>query len=118
LKNKSKLVAQKEEKKNDALSLKTILNGLSISTKESMGQCTSSKDLWLKLENTYQGKMEDTKHNSIKNNEGKEYPQSSDCNNDKCDDVECFSTCEEEDLEIVCEESYDNYPMEEVEEEL
>jgi hypothetical protein len=40
------------------------------------------------------------------------------CNNSKCDDVECFSTCEEEYLEIVCEESDDNYPMEEVEEEL
>jgi hypothetical protein len=118
LKNKSKFAAQKEEKKNDALALKTIFNGLSSSIKESMGQCTSAKDLWLKLEKTYQGKKEDTKDNSIKNNEGKESPQSSDCNNSKCDDVECFSTCEEEDLEIVCEESDDNYPMEEVEEEL
>jgi hypothetical protein len=36
----------------------------------------------------------------------------------KYDEVECFSTCEEEDLEIVCEESNDNYPMEEVKEEL
>jgi hypothetical protein len=83
-----------------------------------MGQCTSVKDLWLKLEKTYQSKMEDTKDNSIKNNEGKESPQSFDCNNSKCDDVECFSTCEEEDIEIVCEESNDDYPMEEVEEEL
>jgi hypothetical protein len=38
LKNKSKFSAQKEEKKNDALALKTILNGLSSSIKESMGQ--------------------------------------------------------------------------------
>jgi hypothetical protein len=50
LQNKSNFAAQKEEKKNDALALKTILSGLSISIKESMGQCTSSKDLWLKLE--------------------------------------------------------------------
>jgi hypothetical protein len=115
---KNLLVAQKEEKKNDALALKTIFNGISNSIKESMGQCTSAKDLWLKLEKTYQGKKEDTKDNSIKKNEGKESPQSFDCKNSKCDDVECFSTCEEEDLEIVCEESNDNYPMEEVEEEL
>jgi hypothetical protein len=71
LKNKSKFASQKEEKKNDALALKIILNGLSICIKESMGQCTSTKDLWLKLEKTYQGKKEDTKDYSIKNNEGK-----------------------------------------------
>jgi hypothetical protein len=118
LKNNSKFEAQKEENKNDALDLKTIFNGLSIYIKEIMGQCTSAKDIWIKLEKTYQGNKEDTKYNSIKNNECKESPQSSDCNNYKGDDVECFSTCEEEDLEIICEESYDNYPMEEVEEEL
>ena len=37
LKNKSNFVAQKEENKNDALSLKTIFNGLSRYVKESMG---------------------------------------------------------------------------------
>jgi hypothetical protein len=37
LKNKSKFVAQREEKKNDALALKMILSGLSSSIKESMG---------------------------------------------------------------------------------
>jgi hypothetical protein len=115
LKNKSKFAAQKEEKKNDALALKTIFNGLSSSVKESMGQCTSAKDLWLKLEKTYQGKKEDTEDNSIKNNEGKESPKSSDCNNSKCDDVECFSTSEEENLEVVCVESDDSYPIDEEE---
>jgi hypothetical protein len=50
LQNKSNFEAQREEKKNDALALKTILSGHSIYIKESMGQCTSSKDLWLKLE--------------------------------------------------------------------
>jgi hypothetical protein len=94
LNNKSNFAAQKEENENDALALKTILNGLSSYIKESMGQCTSAKDLWLKLEKTYHGKKEDTKDNSIKNNEGKQSPQSSDCNNSKRDDVECFSTCE------------------------
>ena len=87
LKNKSKFAAQKEEKKNDALALKTILSGLSSSIKESMGQCTSAKDLWLKLDETYQSKNKDTKGKSIKNNEGKESPKSSICNDSKCDDV-------------------------------
>jgi hypothetical protein len=50
LKNTSKFAAQREENKNDALSLKTILSGLSISIKESMGQCTSAKDLLLNIE--------------------------------------------------------------------
>jgi hypothetical protein len=118
LKNKSKFAAQKEEKKNDALALKTIFNRLSCSIKESMRQFTSAKDLWLNIENTYQRKKEDTKYNSIKNNEGKQSPKSSDCINSKCNEVECFSTSEEQDLEIVCVESYDSYPMEEVEEEL
>jgi hypothetical protein len=56
LKNKSKFAAQREGKKNDALALKTILSGLSSPIKESMGQCTSAKDLWLKIEETYQSK--------------------------------------------------------------
>jgi hypothetical protein len=54
LMNKSKLASQREGKKNDALALKTILSGLSSPIKESMGQCTSAKDLWLKIEETYQ----------------------------------------------------------------
>jgi hypothetical protein len=61
-----------------------------------MGECTSTKDLWLKLEKVYQGKKEDTEDNSIKDNEGKDSPKSSDYNNSKCDDVECSSTNEEE----------------------
>jgi hypothetical protein len=56
LKNKSNFAAQREGKKNDALALKTILSGLSSPIKESMGQCTSAKDLWLKLEEIYQSK--------------------------------------------------------------
>jgi hypothetical protein len=48
LKNKSKFAAQREGKKNDALALKTILSGISSPIKEIMGQCTSTKDLWLR----------------------------------------------------------------------
>jgi hypothetical protein len=49
LKNKSKFVYQREEKKNDALALKTIISGLSSPIKASMGQCTFAKDLWLNV---------------------------------------------------------------------
>jgi len=58
LKNKSKFTAQREGKKNDALALNTIISGLSSPIKERMGQCTSTKYLWLKLEETYQSKEE------------------------------------------------------------
>jgi hypothetical protein len=66
LKNKSKFSDQREGKTNDALSLKTILSGLSSPIKESTRQCTSAKDLWLKLEETYQNKQEDDEDHSIK----------------------------------------------------
>jgi hypothetical protein len=99
------------------LALKTILSGLSSSIKEIMGQCISTKDLWINLEKTYQRKMEYLEDNSIKINEGKESPKSPNCNISKSDDVEYFSTSEEEKLEIVCVELDDSYPMEEVEEE-
>jgi hypothetical protein len=83
LRNKSNFVAQREGKKNDAFALNAIISGLSSSIKESMVQFTSAKDLWLKLEETYQIKKENTKDKSIKNNEGKEYPKSSICNDSK-----------------------------------
>jgi hypothetical protein len=182
LKNKSKFAAQREGKKNDALALKTILSGLSSPIKESMGQCTSAKDLWLKLEETYQSKKEkeDIEDHSIKiikgkessktleciiskcdlenisnedkessddvstnedlgdisnkgkescdnvgkkedledtSNKGKESPKTLDCNDSKCDDVEFFSS-EEDDLETVCVKFDDSYPMERIEENL
>ena len=72
-----------------------------------MGQCTSTKDLWLKLEKVYQ----DKEYNSIKDNEGKDSPKSSYCKNSKYDDVECSSTSEEENIEVVCVESDDSYPI-------
>jgi hypothetical protein len=71
LKNKSKFAYQREGKKNDALALKTILSGLSSPIKESMGQCTSAKDQWLKLEETYPNKEEYDEDHSIKIIKGK-----------------------------------------------
>jgi hypothetical protein len=180
LKNKSKFASQREGKKNDALALKTILSGLSSPIKESMGQCTSTKDLWLNLEKTYQRKKEDIEDQSIKiikgkespktldciiskcelenisnedkessddstkedledisnegkescddvgkkediediSNEGKESSKTLDCNISKDDDVEFFSTSEEENLEIVCVDFDGSYPMKRIEEDL
>jgi hypothetical protein len=150
LKNKSKFAARREGKKNDALALKTILSGLSSPIKESMGQCTSPNNLWLKLEETYQKKKEDVEDHSIKiikgkesltldcicdyfkrkescddvgkkediedtSNEGKESPKTLDCIDSKCDDVEFFSS-EEDDIETICVNFDDSYPMERIEE--
>jgi hypothetical protein len=87
LKNKSKYATQREEKKNDALALKTILSGLSSPIKENMGQCTSTKDLCLNLEETYQSKKEkgDIEERSINIIKGKEYSKTLDCIISKCD---------------------------------
>jgi hypothetical protein len=89
LKNKSKFAAQREGKKNDALALKTILSGISSPIKESMGQCTSANDLWLKLEETYQKKKEDVEDHSIKIIKGKE-SLTLDC---ICDDFKGKESC-------------------------
>jgi hypothetical protein len=72
-----KFAAQREGKKNDSLALKTILSGLSRPIKESMGQCTSAKDLWLNLDETFQRKKEkeDIEDHSIKITKGKESPK-------------------------------------------
>jgi hypothetical protein len=85
LKNKSKFAAQREGKNNDALVLKTILSGISSPIKESMGQCTSAKDLWLNIEDAYQEKKEYVEDHSIKIIKGKESPKTLDCIISKCD---------------------------------
>jgi hypothetical protein len=87
LKKKSEFASQREGKKNDALDLKTILSGLSSPIKEIMEKCTSSKDLWLNIEETYQSKKEkeDIEDHSIKIIKGKESPKTIDCIISKCD---------------------------------
>jgi hypothetical protein len=121
-KNLSKFAAQRRVRKNNEVALNIIFNGLSYTVKESMGLCTSAKDLWLKLEKVYQIKREDTKDIPIKDekedsaiNEGKYSPQYSDCNNV---DVECSPASKEEDSDTIEESFVSIYPMEEVEEEL
>jgi hypothetical protein len=52
-----------------------------------MGQCTSTKDPWLKLEETYQGQKKNIEDHSIKIIKGNESPKILDCIISKCDDV-------------------------------
>ena len=87
LKKNSKFASQREGKKNDAFALKTILSGLSSPIKESMGQYTSTKDLWLNIKDKYQSKKEkeDIEDHSIKIIKGKESPKTLDCIISKCD---------------------------------
>ena len=55
---KSKAANQKEANKNNAIALKFLLDGLPTSIKESLGEFTSARALWLKLEEDHQGKMQ------------------------------------------------------------
>ena len=57
---KGKPAAQKEAKKDNTTSLKFLMDGLPSSMKESVGEYTSSKDLWFKLESEYQKERPDT----------------------------------------------------------
>jgi hypothetical protein len=92
------------------LALKTILSGLSSPIKESMGQCTSAKDLWIKLEETYQRRKEkeEIEDHSIKIIKGKESSKPLECINSKCDfekisseDKESSDNSTKEDLEDI-----------------
>ena len=51
---KGKTTAQKEAKKDNTTALKFLLDGLPSLVKESVGENTSAKDLWFKLEREYQ----------------------------------------------------------------
>ena len=66
-KKQSKSAAQKEARKNNSTSLKFILDGLPNFVKKSVGEYTSAKDLWSKLEKEYQRKRQDTKKNVEEN---------------------------------------------------
>ena len=46
---KSEAANQKEAKKNNTTALKFLLDGLPSSIRESLGQFTSARELWLKL---------------------------------------------------------------------
>jgi hypothetical protein len=96
------------------LALKTILTGISSPIKESMGQCTSAKDLWLKLEETYQSRKEkeEIEDHSIKIIKGKESSKTLECIISKCDfenisseDKESSDNSTKEDLEDISNQS-------------
>ena len=57
-KKKNKAEAQKEAKKNNATTLKFLLDSLPSSIRDSLGEFTSARELWLKLEEDYQGKVQ------------------------------------------------------------
>ena len=97
----SKSVAQKKARKNNSTTLKFILDGIPNYVKISVGEYTSAKDLWSKLEKEYQSKRqyiqknveekptEDEKQETQQDsviNEGKDPPESSDCCTPKCND--------------------------------
>jgi hypothetical protein len=56
----SKITVQRRARKNNEVVLKILLNGLSNTVKASIGLCTSTKELWMKLEDMYQIKRQDT----------------------------------------------------------
>ena len=57
-KKKSKTENQKEAQKNNATALKFLLDGLPSSIRDSLGEFTLARELWLKLEGDYQGKVQ------------------------------------------------------------
>ena len=64
---KGKTTTHKEAKKDNAITLKFLIDGLPSSVKESVGEYTSAKDLWFKLESEYQKarpEPEKTEHES------------------------------------------------------
>ena len=58
---KSKAANQKEAKKNNTTTLNFLLDGLPNSIREILGEFTFSRELWLKLEGDYQGKLQGKK---------------------------------------------------------
>jgi hypothetical protein len=104
-KNLSKFSSQRRVRNKNEVALKILLSGLADIVKESMGLCTSSKDLLMKLENMYEIKREDTKYIPIKDeeeestiNKGKDSPQSFVCNNV---DIEFSLASKEEDSNTI-----------------
>ena len=59
-KNLSKITVQRRARNNNEVALNILLNGLSDTIKASIALCTSTKDLWLKLEGMYQIKRQET----------------------------------------------------------
>ena len=61
---KDKASAQKDAKKDNTTALKFLMDGLPRSVNECIGECTSAKDLWFKLEDEYKKERQDTKQDN------------------------------------------------------
>ena len=105
---KGKSAAQKEAKKDNTTSLKFLMDGLPRSVKESVGEYTSTKDLWSQKErpepeNTDQ-ESEDKPPKEVNKEEDKQEEDSSkgmdscDCNDSLCDETEKVLVDEDEGL--------------------
>ena len=56
---KVKTTAHKQAKKNNSLSMETILEGLTDHQKKKIGKCSPIKELWLKIEDIYSTKEQE-----------------------------------------------------------
>ena len=50
---------QKEAKKNNSMAIEAILEGLTDIQKKKIGKCSSTKELWLRLEQLYSNKEQE-----------------------------------------------------------
>ena len=58
---KVKTTAQKEAKKNYSMAMEAILEGLIDIQKKNIGKCTSTKELWIRLEKLYSNKEQEAR---------------------------------------------------------
>ena len=106
---KGKSVAQKEAKKDNTTTLKLLMDGLPSLVKESVGEYTSTKDLWFKLESGYQKARPEPKKTE-KESEDKppeeinQEEESSKGNDSLCDEIEKVLANEDEGLSKVAHE--------------
>ena len=95
---KGKSATQKEVKKDNTTTLKFLMDGLPSSVKESIGEYTSEKYLWFKLENEYQKErpepkktdqeLEDKPPKDINQEEDfSKVMESCNCNDSLCDEL-------------------------------
>ena len=117
---KSKSTAQKEAKKDNTIALKFLMDGLANSLKESVGEYTSPKYLWLKLEREYEKERikpgntyDESKGNpteEINQEEDKKEEDSSkgmnscDFNDSLCDEIEKVLAYDDEGISKVAHE--------------
>ena len=83
---KDKATAQKDAKKDNTTALKFLMDWLPRSVKESIGECTSAKDLWFKLEDEYKKERQDTEQD----NQEAEIKTTEDAKHEDSDSSKCM----------------------------